>query len=56
MENAAFTATFFYAEVDGRPDDAALARAFDELGYFSEKLEILGVYRADPYRAKAGKA
>jgi prephenate dehydratase len=55
MENAAFTATFFYAEVDGRPDDAALARAFDELGYFSEKFEILGVYPADPYRATAGK-
>ena len=55
MENAAFTATFFYAEVDGRPDDAPLARAFEELGFFSENFEILGVYPADPYRATAGK-
>jgi prephenate dehydratase len=54
MENGVFTATFFYAEVDGRPDDAPVARAFEELGYFSEKLEILGVYPADPYRETAG--
>jgi prephenate dehydratase len=55
MENGAFTATFFYAEVDGRPEDEHLARAFEELGFFSEKLEILGVYPADPYREKAGR-
>ena len=51
MENGAFTATFFYAEVDGRPEDQGLAHAFEELGFFSEQLEILGVYPADPYRA-----
>ena len=50
MENGAFTATFFYAEVDGRPDDAPLSRALEELGYFSDHLEVLGVYRADPFR------
>jgi prephenate dehydratase len=55
MENGAFTATFFYAEVDGRPEDAGLAHAFDELGFFSERFEILGVYPADPYRARAGR-
>ncbi len=54
MENGAFTATFFYAEVDGRPDDAPLARALEELGFFSERLEILGVYPADPFRKTAG--
>jgi len=54
MENGAFTATFFFADVDGRPDDPALARALDELGYFSERLEILGVYPADPFRETAG--
>jgi prephenate dehydratase len=55
MENGAFTATFFYAEVDGQPEDEHLARAFEELGFFSERFEILGVYPADPYRDKAGK-
>ena len=55
MENGAFTATFFYAEVDGQPEDDRLARAFEELGFFSERFEILGVYPADPYREKAGR-
>jgi len=50
MENGAFTATFFYAEVDGRPDDPPLGRALEELGFFSDHLEILGVYPADSFR------
>jgi prephenate dehydratase len=50
MENGAFTATVFYAEVDGRPEDRGLALAFEELGLFSERLEILGVFPADPFR------
>ena len=54
MENAAFTATFFYSEIDGRPEDPAVARAFEELQLFSERFEILGVYPADPYRAQVG--
>ena len=54
MENGAFTATFFYAEVDGRPEDPALKRALEELGFISERLEILGVYPADPFRQTAG--
>jgi prephenate dehydratase len=52
MENGSWTATFFYAEVDGRPEDANVARAFEELQFFSEKFEILGVYPADPFRAQ----
>jgi len=50
MENGAFTATFFYAEVDGRPEDPGLGRALEELGFFCDHLEILGVYPADPFR------
>jgi prephenate dehydratase len=50
MENGAFTATVFYAEVDGRPEDPGLGRAFEELAFFSEQFEILGVYPADPFR------
>ncbi len=53
MENGAFTATFFYAEVDGRPEDAALGRALEELSYFSDHFEVLGVYAADPFRLGA---
>ena len=54
MENAAFTATYFYSEIDGRPEDPAVARAFEELQFFSERFEILGVYPADPYRDQVG--
>lgn len=50
MEGGNFTATFFYAEVDGRPEDRNLALALDELKFFSERFEILGVYPADPFR------
>jgi prephenate dehydratase len=56
MENGAFTATFFYAEVDGRPEDAALTRAFEELGFFSDHFEVLGVYPAAPFRRTLGRA
>ncbi len=50
MEDGAFTATLFYAEADGRPEDRGLTFAFEELGFFSERIEILGVYPADPFR------
>jgi len=53
MENGAFTATFFYSEVDGRPEDAPLGRALEELSYFSDHFEVLGVYAADPFRQTA---
>ena len=53
MEGGQFTATQFYAEVDGRPEDPSVALALEELGFFCERLEILGVYPADPYRGKA---
>jgi prephenate dehydratase len=56
MENGAFTATFFYAEVDGRPDEPSLARALEELTFFSDHVEVMGVYPADPFRAAQAAA
>lgn len=50
MVEGSFTATQFYADIEGHPDDPAVQRALDELGYFTEKLEILGVYPRDPRR------
>nr|WP_295110022.1 prephenate dehydratase [uncultured Caulobacter sp.] len=52
MVEGEFTATQFYAEVDGRPEERNLALALDELKFFSEKFEILGVYPADPFRSR----
>jgi len=46
-----FFATMFYSDVEGHPDDPALARALDELKYFSRELRILGVYPASNFRA-----
>ena len=51
MENGAFTATMFYAEVDGRPEQAPLCGAFEELAFFADHFEVLGVFPADPFRA-----
>ncbi|KIT16455.1 prephenate dehydratase [Jannaschia aquimarina] len=48
MVDGAFTATQFYADIEGHPDDPAVARALEELDYFTDYLEILGVYPADP--------
>ncbi len=50
MVGGQFTATQFYADIDGHPDDPAVARALEDLDYFTDTLEILGVYPADPGR------
>jgi prephenate dehydratase len=50
MIEGQFTATQFYADVEGHPDDRALALALDELQFFSKKMKILGVYPAHPFR------
>ena len=50
MVDGSFTATQFYADVVGHPDEPALARALEELTYFTEYLAILGVYPAADFR------
>ena len=45
-----FFATQFYADIQGHPDEAPVARAMDELAFFSKELRILGVYPAHPFR------
>jgi prephenate dehydratase len=46
MLDGSFTATQFYADIIGHPDDPAVARAMEELSYFTSHIEILGVYKA----------
>ncbi|WP_454918394.1 prephenate dehydratase [Xanthobacter sediminis] len=46
-----FTATQFYADVDGHPDQRAVKLALEELAFFSREMRILGVYPAHPFRA-----
>ncbi len=45
-----FIATQFYADIEGHPEDTHVRQALDELRYFSEKVRILGTYRAHPMR------
>jgi prephenate dehydratase len=53
MVGGAFTATQFLAEVDGHPDDPGLARALEELAFFTTEIKVLGVYPASPFRARS---
>ena len=51
MVGGQFAATQFLAEVDGHPQDPALARALEELEFFTTDIKILGVYPADSFRS-----
>lgn len=50
MVGGNFSVVQFYADIEGHPEDAAVARALDELDYFTSDITILGVYPADPRR------
>jgi prephenate dehydratase len=39
-----FSATQFYADIEGHPDDVGVQHAFDELKFFCKEFRILGVY------------
>lgn len=44
MIDGTFTATQFYADIIGHPDEPAVQRAMEELQYFTTHLEVLGTY------------
>jgi prephenate dehydratase len=48
-----FDAAQFYADVEGHPKDAPLARALEELRFFSHEVKILGTYYRSAYRRAA---
>lgn len=50
MVDGIFSATQFYADIEGHPDDANVQRALEELRYFTSSMTLLGVYPADPLR------
>ncbi len=45
QRNGSFAATEFYADVVGKPGDANLDHALEELGFHSKWLRVLGTYR-----------
>jgi prephenate dehydratase len=54
MVGGRFAATQFYAEVEGHPEDPDLARAFEELGFFTDHVRLLGVFPAARSRHEEG--
>ena len=44
MVGGSFSATQFFAEVQGHPDDENVALALEELRFFTSSVDILGVY------------
>jgi prephenate dehydratase len=45
-----FSATQFYADIEGHPSDRSVELAMEELAFFTNYVRVLGAYRASPYR------
>ncbi len=54
--DGAFTATMFFADIEGHPADRSVRLALEELSFFSNEMKVLGTYPASPYRAEARAA
>ncbi len=50
MVDGSFSATQFYADIEGHPDDRNVQLAMEELDYFTSEVRLLGVYPADRKR------
>jgi prephenate dehydratase len=50
-----FSATQFYADIEGHPEQRSVRLALEELAFFTNYMRILGVYRASPYRAEIAR-
>ncbi|MEQ8558768.1 MAG: prephenate dehydratase [Henriciella sp.] len=53
--DGSFTATQFYAEIEGHPDERSVQLALEELGFFSTSLKIIGVFPAHPERYRSAR-
>jgi prephenate dehydratase len=49
-----FNATLFYADIEGHPSERRVELAMEELGFFTTRVRILGVYPAHPFRYPNG--
>ena len=56
MKDGSFTATEFYAEIEGHPDDRSVQLALEELDYFTDRLVLMGVFPADRRRYERGRS
>jgi len=54
LKGGTFSAAEFYADIEGSPDDPAVARALDELRFHSNWVRVLGTYPQARSRDLAG--
>ena len=47
-----FSATQFYADIEGHPDQRNVRLALEELAFFTSYVRMLGSYKASPYRTE----
>ena len=47
-----FEQVSFYIDIEGHIEDPSLSKALEELGFHTEKLDVLGVYEAHEFRFK----
>ena len=52
MLGGSFEATQFFVDIQGHPEDGSVKRALDELSYFTNKLDVIGVYKQSSFRYK----
>jgi prephenate dehydratase len=50
-----FSATVFYADIEGHPEDRSVALALEECRFFSSEFRVFGVYPASPFRERLPK-
>ena len=50
-----FSATQFYADIEGHPEQRSVRLALEELAFFTSYMRVLGVYSASPYRAEIAR-
>jgi prephenate dehydratase len=50
-----FSATMFYADIEGHPSDRNVRLALEELSFFSSEVRVLGTYRASPFRRQVAE-
>ena len=51
-----FSASQFYADIEGHPASRSVRLALEELEFFTTELKILGVYKSAPYRRELAAA
>jgi len=50
MVDGSFSATQFYADIEGHPDDKSVRLAMEELDYFTDYFKVLGTFPTRPRR------